>query len=84
MGLAAERNDKVSAHDRRVFLRHLHSRAPHVAADRRLGSVLPDQLCQKVGLKNEVALVGNRGLLKFGICNGGNGHTKRKRPPTSM
>jgi DNA-binding transcriptional regulator/RsmH inhibitor MraZ len=29
--------------------------------------VLPDELCQKVGLKNEVALVGNRG--RFEIWN---------------
>jgi Uncharacterized protein conserved in bacteria len=67
MGSVAETNEKVSARDRRVFLRHLHSRAQHAAADRQGRLVLPDELCQKVGLKNEVALVGNRG--RFEIWN---------------
>ncbi len=67
MGLAAETNEKVSARDRRVFLRQLHSRAQHAGADRQGRLVLPDELCQKVGLKNEVALVGNRG--RFEIWN---------------
>jgi MraZ protein len=67
MGSAAETNEKISARDRRVFLRHLHSRAQHASADRQGRLVLPDELCQKVGLKNEVALVGNRG--RFEILN---------------
>jgi MraZ protein len=67
MGLAAENNEKVSARDRRVFLRQLHSRAQHAAADRQGRLVLPDELCHKVGLKNEVALIGNRG--RFEIWN---------------
>ena len=67
MSSAAETNDKISARDRRVFLRQLHSRAQHAAADRQGRLVLPDDLCQKVGLKNEVALVGNRG--RFEIWN---------------
>src|SRR5260370_36666017 len=67
MSSAAETNGKISARDRRVFLRQLHSRAQHAAADRQGRLVLPDDLCQKVGLKNEVALVGNRG--RFEICN---------------
>jgi transcriptional regulator MraZ len=67
MGSAVETNEKVSPRDRRVFLRHLHSRAQHAAADRQGRLVLPDELCQTVGLKNEVALVGNRG--RFEIWN---------------
>ena len=67
MSSAAETNDKISARDRRVFLRQLHSRAQHAAADRQGRLVLPDDLCQRVGLKNEVALVGNRG--RFEIWN---------------
>src|SRR6201985_3457932 len=67
MGSAAETNETVSARDRRVFLRQLHSRAQHASADRQGRLVLPDELCQKVGLKNEVALVGNRG--RFEIWN---------------
>jgi DNA-binding transcriptional regulator/RsmH inhibitor MraZ len=67
MSLAAETNEKVSARDRRVFLRQLHSRAQHAGADRQGRLVLPDELCQTVGLKNEVALVGNRG--RFEIWN---------------
>ena len=67
MSSAAEINQTVAARDRRVFLRQLHSRAQHAAADRQGRLVLPDELCQKVGLKNEVALVGNRG--RFEIWN---------------
>ena len=67
MSSAAEINEKVPARDRRVFLRQLHSRAQHAAADRQGRLVLPDDLCQKLGLKSEVALVGNRG--RFEIWN---------------
>src|SRR5439155_26520113 len=67
MGLAAGTNEKVSARDRRVCMRQLHSRAQHAGADRQGRLVLPDQLCQKVELKNEVALVGIRG--RFEIWN---------------
>jgi MraZ protein len=67
MGSAAETNQNVSARDRRVFLRQLHSRAQHAAADRQGRLVLPEDLCQELGLKNEVALVGNRG--RFEIWN---------------
>ena len=67
MSSAAETHEKVSPRDRRVFLRQLHSRAQHAAADRQGRLVLPDELCQKLGLKNEVALVGNR--CRFEIWN---------------
>lgn len=67
MSSAAEMNEKVSAANRRVFLRQLHSRAQHASADRQGRLLLPEELCQKVGLKNEVALVGNRG--RFEIWN---------------
>ena len=67
MSSVAESNQNVSARDRRVFLRQLHSRAQHAAADRQGRLVLPDDVCQKVGLKSEVALVGNRG--RFEIWN---------------
>jgi MraZ protein len=65
--LAAEANQGVSARDRRVFLRQLHSRAQHAGADRQGRLVLPEELCRKVGLKGEVALVGGRG--RFEIWN---------------
>jgi transcriptional regulator MraZ len=64
---AAENSQTVSAHDRRVFLRQLHSRAQHASADRQGRLVLPEDLCRKVGLKGEVALVGGRG--RFEIWN---------------
>src|SRR5678816_1859650 len=67
MGSAAETNQSVSARDRRIFLRHLHSRAQHAIADRQGRLVLPEELCRKIGLKDEVALVGNRG--RFEIWN---------------
>jgi MraZ protein len=60
-------NQSVSARDRRVFLRHLHARAQHAAADRQGRLVLPEGLCRTLGLKGEVALVGNRG--RFEIWN---------------
>jgi MraZ protein len=67
MSSAAESNESVPARDRRVFLRQLHSRAQHAAADRQGRLVLPDELCRMVGLKGEVALVGGRG--RFEIWN---------------
>src|SRR5437763_13733493 len=67
MSSAAETNEQVPARDRRVFLRQLHSRAQHAGADRQGRLVLPNELCQKVGLKNEEGLIGNRG--RFEIWN---------------
>lgn len=64
---AAETNQNVSPRDRRIFLRHLHSRAQHASADRQGRLVLPDELCRTVALKGEVALVGNGG--RFEIWN---------------
>src|SRR5258707_13847289 len=67
MSSTAATNQGVSARDRRIFLRHLHSRAQHASADRQGRLVLPEELCRKIGLKDEVALVGNRG--RFEIWN---------------
>ena len=63
----AEFDPSISARDRRVFSRQLHARAEHGASDRQGRLVLPDDLCQQVGLKGEVALVGGRG--RFEIWN---------------
>src|ERR1700745_2734175 len=54
----AETNQSVSARDRRIFLRHLHARAQHAAADRQGRLVLPGELCRTLGLKGGVPLVG--------------------------
>ena len=67
MSSVAESDPTVSARDRRIFLRQLHSRAQHVAIDRQGRLVLSDELCKKIGLKGEVALVGGRG--RFEIWN---------------
>jgi MraZ protein len=67
MSATAESDAGVSARDRRVFLRHLHSRAQHGASDRQGRLVLPEELCKKLDLKGEVALVGGRG--RFEIWN---------------
>jgi len=67
MSSAVESNECVTARDRRVFLRQLHSRAQHAVADRQGRLVLPEELCRKLGLKGEVALVGGRG--RFEIWN---------------
>ena len=67
LSAAAESNSNVSARDRRVFLRQLHSRAQHGATDRQGRLLLPEELCKKIGLKGEVAMVGGRG--RFEIWN---------------
>src|SRR3981081_1597873 len=51
MSSAAESDPSVSARERRVFFRQLHSRAQHGTSDRQGRLVLPEELCQKVGLK---------------------------------
>jgi MraZ protein len=67
MNAAAENNAQVSARDKRVFFRQLHARAQHGSSDRQGRLVLPEDLCKKLGLKGEVALVGGRG--RFEIWN---------------
>ncbi|HUE40449.1 MAG TPA: hypothetical protein VMO75_00825 [Chthoniobacterales bacterium] len=67
MSAAAEADSTVSARDRRVFFRQLHARAQHATADKQGRLVLPEDLCQKLGLKSEVVLVGGRG--RFEIWN---------------
>jgi len=67
MSAVAESNTSVAARERRVFLRQLHSRAQHGVADKQGRIVLPEDLCRKIGLKGEVALVGGRG--RFEIWN---------------
>jgi len=67
MSARAEAHGSVSPRDSRIFLRHLHSRAEHGTSDRQGRLVLPEDMCRKLGLKGEVALVGNRG--RFEIWN---------------
>jgi MraZ protein len=67
MTTAAESDPNVSPRDRRVFFRQLHARAQQGAADRQGRLLLPEELCKKVGLKGEVALVGGCG--RFEIWN---------------
>jgi transcriptional regulator MraZ len=65
MSAAAEATSQVSPRDRRVFFRQLHARAEHGASDRQGRLVLPEDLCKKLNLKGEVALVGGRGRLEI-------------------
>ena len=67
MSAAAEADPNVSARDRRVFFRQLHARSQNATADKQGRLVLPVDLCQKVGLKGEVVLIGGRG--RFEIWN---------------
>ena len=67
MSAAIEGDQTVPARDRRVFFRQLHARAQHGAADKQGRLVVPEDLCQRAGLKGEVALVGGRG--RFEIWN---------------
>ncbi|CAN5492289.1 division/cell wall cluster transcriptional repressor MraZ [soil metagenome] len=64
---AAENVPGVSPRDLRIYLRQLHSQAQHGAADKQGRLLLPDDLCKKLELKGEVALVGGRG--RFEIWN---------------
>ncbi|HEY2799912.1 MAG TPA: hypothetical protein VGI85_04915 [Chthoniobacterales bacterium] len=64
---SAQNNPAVPARDLRIFLRHVHSRAQHGSADKQGRLVLPDDLCQQLDLKGEVALVGGPG--RFEIWN---------------
>ena len=73
MSAAAEADPNVSPRDRRVFFRQLHARAQHGTIDKQGRLVLPDDICQKTGLKGEVVLVGGRG--RFEIWNS----NKRKK-----
>jgi len=67
MSIEAETHSAVSAQDRRIFSRHLHSRAVHAASDKQGRLVLPEDLCRQLSLKGEIALVGGRG--RFEIWN---------------
>lgn len=62
-----EANPTLTPQDRRVFLRHVHARAQHGAADKQGRLVLPEEMCRQLGLKGDVALVGGRG--RFEIWN---------------
>jgi len=67
MSVEAQSNSSLSARDRRIFSRHLHSRAEHGTSDRQGRLVLPEDMCRTLGLKGEVALVGGHG--RFEIWN---------------
>ncbi|HEY0367961.1 MAG TPA: hypothetical protein VGC85_00055 [Chthoniobacterales bacterium] len=67
MNADVEKNPTISAPERRVFLRQIHARSQHGAADKQGRLVLPEDLCKQLGLKGEVALVGGRG--RFEIWN---------------
>jgi MraZ protein len=67
MSAQAEANTTLSARDRRVFSRQLHSRAEHGSSDKQGRLVLPEAHCRELGLKGEVALVGGHG--RFEIWN---------------
>jgi MraZ protein len=67
MSAQAESNSALSARDRRIFSRHLHSRAEHGSSDRQGRLVLPEDMCRTLELKGEVALVGGHG--RFEIWN---------------
>jgi MraZ protein len=67
LGATAESTPGLTPQDRRIFLRHFHSRAQHGSCDRQGRIVLPDDLCKLLALGGEVALVGGRG--RFEIWN---------------
>lgn len=67
MSASVETSNNVSRRDARIFLRQLHSRAQHGFSDKQGRLVLPEELCRKIGLKGEVAIVGGRG--RFEIWN---------------
>ena len=62
-----EAETTISARDRRIFSRQLHSRAKHGASDRQGRLVLPEDFCKELDLKGEILLVGGNG--RFEIWN---------------
>jgi MraZ protein len=62
-----EAETTISARDRRVFSRQLHSRAKHGSSDRQGRLVLPEDFCKELDLKGEILLVGGDG--RFEIWN---------------
>jgi MraZ protein len=62
-----EAESTISARDRRIFSRQLHSRAKHGASDRQGRLVLPEDFCKELDLKGEILLVGGNG--RFEIWN---------------
>jgi MraZ protein len=62
-----EAETTISARDRRIFSRQLHSRAKHGSSDRQGRLVLPEDFCKELGLKGEILLVGGDG--RFEIWN---------------
>jgi MraZ protein len=67
MNAEVEKNPTISAPQRRVFLRQIHARSQHGAADKQGRLVLPEDVCKPLALKGEVALVGGRG--RFEVWN---------------
>lgn len=67
MSASPEIDANIPAAQRRVFSRQLHARSQHAVADKQGRLVLPDDLCKKLNLRGEVALVGGRG--RFEIWN---------------
>lgn len=57
----------VSSRERRIFSRQLHARAQHGSSDKQGRLVLPVDICHRLDLKGEVALVGGQG--RFEIWN---------------
>ena len=64
---AAENFPGVSPRDLRIYLRQLHAQAQHGSSDKQGRLLLPDDLCRRLELKGELALVGGRG--RFEIWN---------------
>ncbi len=56
---------KASPHDFRIFSRQFHAHAQHGSSDKQGRVVLPEDICQALGLKGEIAFIGGRGRFEL-------------------
>jgi MraZ protein len=62
-----EQDPRLSAQDRRRFIRQFYSRAQQLTSDKQGRILLPDEHCKQLGLKGEVVLVGSHS--RFEVWN---------------
>jgi transcriptional regulator MraZ len=60
-------DSRLSAQEKRRFIRQFYSRAQHLTTDRQGRLVLPEEYCRQLKLKQEVVLVG--GHSRFEVWN---------------
>jgi MraZ protein len=67
VAIRVEGDPRLSAQEKRRFIRQFYSRAQHLTTDKQGRLVLPDEHCRQLRLKQEVVLVG--GHSRFEVWN---------------